>query len=450
MRIQAVFGIGLSALATLLWNTQVNADESVDRARQIAETTALVYFKENVSEKERKSVLDDIVFKLSAANKSETAVSSDWFVNEIPFDQTLEAANQEKFKNIIDHVERNSVVNNFSLGCPNSPQTLPAEFVPDGVSRVGGPFVSASGLAVWIVDTGVEVTGPYLPGIDFDRAGNCVASCTQITTGTKDQVADQNGHGTMLAGIIAAKPKNSKGPTGVAPSAIIIPIKITNDDTINKADLEKGIDFVTAHAYPGDVVNLSWGFRVPTPPEDENEWKDNNIEDKLRALANKGIRVVVAAGNWNPNVPELYLTGGSVQLISPARIGSYIPTADAASGAQGGIFTISAVRNDDLFWKDPVSGSFLGNDPPTYAAPGVDIQSLWYMPDKIQTCSGTSFAAAHVSGVLLQDKAVLPATDGTAQGDPSAFDSNNNPVLSQEDPIAICRKTMNTCQPVNH
>ena len=450
MRIQAVFGIGLSALATLVWNTQANADESVVRARQIAETTALVYFKENVSEKERKSVLDDMVFNLSAANKSEIAVTSDWFVSEIPFNQAIEAANQEKYKNVIDHVERNSVVYNFSLGCQNNPQTLPSAFVPEGVSRVGGPFVSASGLAVWIVDTGVEVTGPYLPGIDFNQAGNCVGvtSCTQITTATKDQVADQNGHGTMLAGIIAATPKNSKGPTGVAPSAIIIPVKITNDDTINKADLEKGIDFVADHANPGDVVNLSWGFRVPTPPDDENEWKDNHIEDKLRALAHNGIRVVVAAGNWNPNVPELYLTGGNVQLISPARIGSDIPT--AASGAQGGIFTISAVRNDDSFWKDPVSGSFFGNDPPTYAAPGVDIQSLWYMPDKIQTCSGTSFAAAHVSGVLLQDKAVLPATDGTAQGDPSAFDSNNNPVPSQMDPIAICRKTVNTCQPVNH
>ena len=57
--------------------------------------------------------------------------------------------------------------------------------------------------------------------------------------------------------------------------------------SVNKADLEKGIDFVTAHAYPGDVVNLSWGFRVPTPPEDENERKDNNIEVILRALANK-------------------------------------------------------------------------------------------------------------------------------------------------------------------
>jgi subtilisin family serine protease len=126
-----------------------------------------------------------------------------------------------------------------------------------------------------------------------------------------------------------------------------------------------------------------------------------------------------------------------VQTISPARAGGYRnPPSGTATGA---VVTVSAVKSRkltggnwrDIFWKFSAYGN--GDitpttpprqmGPPDFAAPGVRIRSLWPPSSdnpKGQTnvCSGTSFAAAHVSGLLAYG---IPNTDQLAKFDPSAL-----------------------------
>src|SRR5678815_3632803 len=71
--------------------------------------------------------------------------------------------------------------------------------------------------------------------------------------------SDDNGHGTAVAGIAAAK-DNSQGVVGIAPGSRLWAIKVLNKDGIgSSSDIIKGIDYVTQHAKEIDVVNLSFG-----------------------------------------------------------------------------------------------------------------------------------------------------------------------------------------------
>ncbi|TYB30638.1 MAG: S8 family serine peptidase [Candidatus Mcinerneyibacterium aminivorans] len=247
----------------------------------------------------------------------------------------------------------------------DSSQTLPW-----GIERVGGP-VDCTGQVAWVIDTGVDYDHPDL-NVDTSRAE------TFITTGRdKKDANDNNGHGTHVAGTIAAI-DNSSGVVGVAANATIVPVKVLDSSGSGSiSSVVGGIDYVAANASTGDVANMSLGGGTST-----------SIDDATLNAAEQGIKFAVAAGNSSTDANN----------SSPARVNHQ------------NIYTISAIDSTDTF----ASFSNYGNPPVDYAEPGVNILSLWN-DGSTNTLDGTSMASPHMAGLLLAGNI---STDGYAQNDP--------------------------------
>lgn len=255
---------------------------------------------------------------------------------------------------------------------PGGGTTLPEQSEPWGINRVGGSGASTSHTA-WIIDTGIDLDHPDL-NVDGSR------STTFIARTTPD---DQNGHGTHVAGIIAAK-NNTVGVIGVAPGATVVSVRVLDrrgSGTVS--GVIAGVDYVAANGKSGDVANMSLGGGVST------------TLDAAVLTASAIVKFALAAGNESDNADN----------HSPARVNG------------PNIYTISAIDANDKF----AYFSNYGNPPVDYAAPGVSVLSL-YKDGGMATMSGTSMAAPHVAGILLLGNM---KTDGTALGDP---DGNADPI----------------------
>lgn len=241
---------------------------------------------------------------------------------------------------------------------------------PYGITRVNG-ISSYTGTAVaYVLDSGIDLTHPDLK-VDGSRGFNA------FTSGRDGgSLNDGNGHGTHVAGTIAAI-NNNFGVIGVAPGATVVPIKVLDSrGSGSYSGVIAGVDFVGARGKAGDVANMSLGGPV-----------SQALDDAIIA-ASKNVKFVLAAGNESANANN----------SSPARV----------NGAN--IYTISAMNSSDSW----ASFSNYGNPPVDYAAPGVSIKSTW-KSGGYNTISGTSMAAPHAAGVLLLGAA---RTDGTVKNDP--------------------------------
>jgi subtilisin family serine protease len=249
------------------------------------------------------------------------------------------------------------------------------------VESVG--YGDGTGKTAWILDTGVDLDHPDL-NVDQGRSRSFLAGGTSAD--------DDNGHGTHISGIIGAL-NNNIGTLGVASGTSIAALKILDGDGEGLLSVAlKALAHVRANGRAGDVANISMGL------EDVSE----TLESEVRAVASKGIYVVIAAGN----------EGTQANRYSPAR----------TSGPN--IFTITAVDSLSHF----AGFSNYGNDVVDFAAPGVRIPST-YINGKYAIMSGTSMAAPHVSGLLLiNDGKVL--TNGFALDDP---DGTPDPIASKGD-----------------
>lgn len=260
-------------------------------------------------------------------------------------------------------------------GKPGGGTTLPPQVTPWGISRVNGG-VDGTGLTAWVIDTGIDLDHPDL-NVDASRGANF------ITKG-KSSADDGNGHGTHVAGTIAAI-DNDIGVIGVAAGATVIPVRVLdNRGSGSTSGVIAGIDFVGANAAPGDVANMSLGGGF-----------SQALNDAIIAAADKGIKFALAAGN------EAQHAGNT----SPASVN------------HPNVYTVSAININDVM----ASFSNFGNPPVDCAAPGVSILSTWN-DGGLNTISGTSMAAPHVAGILLLGPV---AFDGFASGDP---DGNPDPI----------------------
>lgn len=249
---------------------------------------------------------------------------------------------------------------------------------PYGITRVNGVSNYTGNGVAYVLDSGIDLTHPDL-NVDSSRGFNA------FTSGRDGgSLNDGNGHGTHVAGTIAAI-NNNFGVIGVAPGAIVVPIKVLDSrGSGSYSGVIAGVDFVGAQGKSGDVANMSLGGPV-----------SQALDDAIIA-ASKNVKFVLAAGNESANANN----------SSPARV----------NGAN--IYTISAVNSSDTF----ASFSNYGNPPVDYAAPGVSIKSTW-RNGGYNTISGTSMAAPHAAGVLLLG---APKTSGTAKNDP---DGNPDPII---------------------
>ncbi len=128
-----------------------------------------------------------------------------------------------------------------------APRIINAES-PPGISRPAFPSV-----VVAVVDSGVSLSHPELS----DHMLSCGPDiCDFVNNDTIP--ADDQGHGTHVAGIITAAMNNGLGSTGIAPDVMVMPVKVLNASNAGTwSAIAAGIDYAVSHG--ADIINLSLG-----------------------------------------------------------------------------------------------------------------------------------------------------------------------------------------------
>lgn len=240
---------------------------------------------------------------------------------------------------------------------------------PWGITRVGGAANYTGSGKAYIVDTGIDLDHPDLnvsnEGFNAFTSGRDAGS-----------LDDGNGHGTHVAGAVAAI-NNTEGVVGVAAGALVVPVKVLDSrGSGSYSGVIAGVNYVGANGGTGDVANMSLGGPV-----------SQALDDAVLAASSK-VKFAIAAGNSSANGAN----------YSPARV----------NGTN--IYTVSSMAQGDK-WS---SFSNFGNPPIDYCAPGSSILSTW-KGGGYNTISGTSMAAPHVAGILLLGTV---KSGGTVSGDP--------------------------------
>lgn len=251
----------------------------------------------------------------------------------------------------------------------------------------------ASTIIIAVIDSGVLWS-------HVDLTNNIYANTVDTTEDTLDQDAngytddirgwdfvnhdnnpnDDYGHGTHVAGIIAADGSNDKGMTGVMQDAQILPLKACNSSgTCATADVVDAINYAvqrkSVHSENVKIINLSLGGADYSSTE----------YDAVKGARDAGILVVASAGN-----------SGTNNDTSPVYPASY---------ELANIISVAATDQTDLIATSGVNGAtFSSNYGATsvdVAAPGINITSTYIASGVSSTYSfqqGTSMAAPHVAG----------------------------------------------------
>jgi thermitase len=248
----------------------------------------------------------------------------------------------------VARVERGEAPTTLHAVAPNDP----AWAQEWGLAQVEAPGAWALArttrrVVVAVVDSGVDpnqpdLQGALVPGADFaDDTGS---------------TADQFGHGTMVAGVIAARGDNGKGVAGACWSCLIMPVKVLNANGSGTAlDIARGIRFAAEHG--ANVINMSFVLSAP----------DGTVEAAITYAEELGVLVVAAAGN-----------SGGAETTYPA---SY-----------PGVLSVAATDPGDQPYSWSTRGPWV-----TLAAPGCTISTA--LGGGIAPFCGTSAAAPLVAGL---------------------------------------------------
>ncbi len=213
---------------------------------------------------------------------------------------------------------------------------------------------TGKGVTVAVIDTGVDSSNPQLSRA---MAG---PGKTYVGGGANK---DLEGHGTRVAGIIAARPMHGTGFEGIAPDAKILSFRYTGGEN------KQGNSKTMAQAIHDASVS---GAKIINISSDTADKQDNQVlRDSVAAAVKRGALIVAAAGND----------------------GADGKSADTYPASYPGVLAVAASdRNDERAYFSQ-AGDFVD-----VAAPGVDMVST--VPKGGQcTADGTSFAAPYVAGV---------------------------------------------------
>jgi type VII secretion-associated serine protease mycosin len=134
-----------------------------------------------------------------------------------------------------------------------------------------------SGVTVAVIDTGVKSS-------HSDLSGNVLSGVDYVSPGTSAN--DESGHGTHVAGIIAALHNNSRGIAGFAPKAKILPVRVLDrNGSGTSANVAKGIIYAADRG--AKVINLSLG----------SNQSSTAMQSAIAYAIGKNVLVVAAAGN---------------------------------------------------------------------------------------------------------------------------------------------------------
>ena len=235
-------------------------------------------------------------------------------------------------------------------------------FLPEiGAERAWDSEQGDPGVVVAVLDTGIDASHPdlagrVLQGWDFTSQGG--------------DTTDVYGHGTHVAGIIAASGDNGVGLAGIAWKVRLLPVKVLDNNGNGRySDLISGIRYAADNG--ASVINMSLGGGS----------RSQALQDAVDYARGKGVVVVAAAGN-----------NASSSLSYPA--------------ACDGVISVGAT--DDADRRASFSNYGDGLD---IVAPGVSVYSD-YPAARYMSMSGTSMAAPQVSGAFALLRSYKPGLSG--------------------------------------
>lgn len=267
-------------------------------------------------------------------------------------------------------------------------------------------YSQGEGTVVAVIDTGVDVTHPDLKdniwtnsdeipdnGIDDDQNGyiddtngwDFIDNATELgcdfvnddCEGADGNLTDGVGHGTHVAGIIAAA-DNNQGITGVAPKTKIMPLKVGYKSVLSRTGMKTSylVDAIYYAIHNGaDVINMSLGTTFP----------DKEVLKAVQLAFDNNIVVVASAGNARssgPHYPSSYPE----------------------------VLSVGWIQEDGTHGRNSNFGALVD-----IAAPGQDILST-APGNRYVYKTGTSMAAPHVAGVaaLIKSMDIEKKLTGTA------------------------------------
>lgn len=215
--------------------------------------------------------------------------------------------------------------------------------------------IGSTSWSIAVLDTGVDLNHPDIKGARLKAGYDFVNNDTSAQ--------DDNGHGTLVAGIAAGVSNNSIGVAGVAWRGGIIPVKVLDADGVGTdAEVASGIDWAADNG--AKVINMSLGG------PDESEL----LLEAVNYALTKDVVVVASAGNDGTNAPHF-----------PA--------------AYPGVLAVTATDKSGTFAWFSNYGWWVG-----ITAPGVNVIGPWLSngsEENYAIGSGTSFAAPIVAGVAV-------------------------------------------------
>ncbi len=215
-----------------------------------------------------------------------------------------------------------------------------------------------AGVTIAILDTGVDLHHP-------EFQGRLVPGYSDFGNGSPD---DDQGHGTHVAGIVAAAGNNGIGVAGMAWQARIMPIKVLDaDGRGSHAGIARGMDWAVDHG--ARIINLSLGGTASS----------TTLQTTIERARSRGVLIIASAGNCGDTNHAANGCDRQNQPIYPA--------------AYDQVLAVAATTSGDSRAGYSNSGSYVD-----VAAPGSSILST-ASAGAYRSASGTSQAAPFVSGL---------------------------------------------------
>lgn len=350
--------VALQILNTIFDDSSPDFDEAFLNSRYISEDIASDTFEIEGEEISQESI----------ANEKQGVLKVDENRKVISFSEELSEAEMEEIeetygvkflelskvgKIYVISVDEESSLNTLSDDYSATVETdIPVKIAADsidwGIARIGADKVwesnNGQGVKVAIIDTGVQIDHP-------DLSANILSGYDFVNEDSN--ATDDNGHGTHVAGIVAAT-LNQAGTVGASPAGKILPVKVLNNQGYGYlSDVVEGIYFAADNG--ARVINMSLSTSTDSV----------TLRNAVTYAANKGVLLVAAAGN-DSGAPCAY------------------------PGAYSSVVCVVATDSKNQL----ASFSNLGGE---LAAPGVSNYST-FIGSSYRYLSGTSMASPHVAG----------------------------------------------------